>query len=481
VKWVAFTVVAALALALAPAAGAGGPGLLVGAAEDIFQQESLVLAKEKVDLARLAGLDAIRLTAVWTPGQTGPAPEQLERLQNAAGAAALSGVRAYIVVTHAGSKTTPLTADARAQFAQFAASLARAVPTFRNFIIGNEPNLNRFWLPQFTPSGGDAAAPAYGLLLARVYDVLKAVSPAITVIGGSLSPRGGDDPTAPRQTHSPTRFIRDLGAAYRASHRRRPLMDELAFHPYEDNSSVPPTFAHPGSRNISIADYPRLVRLLGQAFDGTPQRGTSLPIVYDEFGVESAIPPQRAPLYFGKEPSTTKPVDEQRQAAYYRRAIQLAFCQPTVAGIFVFHTHDETDLDRWQSGLYYADGYPKAAVAAVRTVARAVRGGTAAHCPGLELETKARVRFPTGLPLRRQLALRLTCRLDCQYDARVERFPHYATVLFRHGHAISQTPAQVLFPYRRLTPGRYRFRLWLTVPVNPGLPTMLLSRAFVVR
>ena len=40
------------------------------------------------------------------------------------------------------------------------------------------------------------------------------------VIGGGLAPRGGDDATASRQTHSPTAFIRDLGAAYRASGRR---------------------------------------------------------------------------------------------------------------------------------------------------------------------------------------------------------------------------------------------------------------------
>jgi hypothetical protein len=71
--------------------------------------------------------------------------------------------------------------------------------------------------------------------------------------------------------------------------------------------------------------------------------------------------------------------------------------------------------------------------------------------------------------------------LDCAYEARVERLPGYETVLFRRGHALSRTPARVLFPSRRLPRGRYRFRLWLTVPVNPGLPTMLLSRPFSVR
>ena len=39
--------------------------------------------------------------------------------------------------------------------------------------------------------------------------------------GGALAPRGIDRPGTGRDTHSPTTFIRDLGAAYRASGRER--------------------------------------------------------------------------------------------------------------------------------------------------------------------------------------------------------------------------------------------------------------------
>ena len=41
-------------------------------------------------------------------------------------------------------------------------------------IVGNEPNLNLFWLPQFGADGGDAAAAGYEALLADTYDALKA-------------------------------------------------------------------------------------------------------------------------------------------------------------------------------------------------------------------------------------------------------------------------------------------------------------------
>ena len=180
-----------------------------------------------------------------------------------------------------------MTATARAQFASYAASIPRLVPGVRYLIVGNEPNLNRFWMPQFTPGGADAAAASYLGLLAQTYDAIKAVAPGVTVIGGSVSPRGADNPRASRQTHSPTAFIRDLGLAYRQSGRTRPVMDWFAFHPYLETSKLPPSFAHPRSTTISLADFGKLRALLGRAFDGTAQKGSTLPVIYDEFGVQT--------------------------------------------------------------------------------------------------------------------------------------------------------------------------------------------------
>jgi hypothetical protein len=251
----------------------------------------------------------------------------------------------------------------------------------RDFIIGNEPNLNMFWMPQFARKGASLSPLAYFRLLARTYDALKVVSPEITVIGGSVSPRGGDKHTSKRQTHSPTRFITELGKAYRASRRDRPIMDAFAFHPYGENSSVPPEFErHPRSTSIGLSEYDWLVRLLGNAFDGTAQAGSTLSIVYDEYGVDSVIPLAKTEEYRGWEPSTTRPVSEARQADYYRRALAMAYCQPTVTGFLVFHVSDEPDLGRWQSGLFYADDTPKAGLEPVREAIEAARDGTIAYC-----------------------------------------------------------------------------------------------------
>src|SRR5439155_16329036 len=153
----------------------------------------------------------------------------------------------------------------RADFAAYAAALARALPSVHRIIVGNEPNLNRFWLPQFGPEGKDVAAPSYELFLAQTYDALKAVSPATQVLGGAISSRGGDKPGT-RPTHSPTTFIPDLGAAYRASGRTKPIMDAFAFHPYPDSYSTPVGLQHPNTTTVGLGDYQKLRTLLGGAY-----------------------------------------------------------------------------------------------------------------------------------------------------------------------------------------------------------------------
>jgi hypothetical protein len=461
--------VALLGLASAPTALAGGPALVVGATEDAVRQPEPVAAKTQMDLVKLAGLDGVRVTQIWRPGDTAP---------NVAAAAQLDGVRIVLSITNLGSRTTPLSDGDQADFAAYARAVATALPSVHEYIVGNEPNLNRYWLPQFGLDGSDVAAPAYETLLAGAYDAIKAADPAALVYGGALAPRGIDRPNTGRDTHSPTAFITDLGAAYRDSARTLPIMDGFAFHPYGDNSSQPPGTPHAGT-SIGLGDYDKLVALLGRAFDGTPQIGATLPIVYDEYGVETQIPDPQVRFYTGREPTTTKPVDEATQAAYYTQAIDLAFCQPNVRGIFLFHTVDERDLDRWQSGLYYANGKPKSSLPAVRLAAQYSRRGIAAACPGLALQVTARAdRFATR---NAGFGFRLTCDLDCNYRARVEKVATGGTTLITRGRAVGREPLQIVFPQRRIAPGRYRFTVSLVAPMNPGKPVVLRSTPFRLR
>ncbi|MBM2821803.1 MAG: hypothetical protein HW413_549 [Thermoleophilia bacterium] len=464
---------AVLGLAM-PSVATAGTGLIAGAVEDDVRASTLVGAEAKMVILRVAGFRAVRVTSYWTPGLTKPSDGELEVLENVGAAAARNGVRVYVTVMHPGSKTTPLTAEARGEFASFATAIVRGAPSLRHVIVANEPNLNRFWLPQFGLDGSNVAAPAYLALLEQTYDALKAVAPDVRVYGGALSPRGADNPAGSRPTHSPTAFIRDLGTAFRSSGRDRPVMDAFVIHPYPDNSSQPPTVAHPLTTTIGVADYGKLVALLGEAFDDTAQRGSDLPIFYGEFGVESEIPAAKASLYTGTEPATTKPVAEETQAAYYEQALALAFCQPTVEGMLLFLSRDERARGAWQSGIFYVDGTPKTSLPRVREAMDRTTGGSITRCPGVQLIVRPTLlRFGTRSAAKRGVfRTTLECDLDCVYQVRLERATTHSTKLVARGRAEVGELVQIDLGSRRLAPGQYRYTLRLIHPVNPALPTL---------
>jgi hypothetical protein len=341
----------------------------VGAVEDAAKYAPDAQAQMK--LARDSGFRAIVLSAVWQDGARAAA--DLGPLRRAVDAAVQEHVRPLLAVYQL-SSSTPADPARRAAFAAYAAALAKGLPEVRDVIVGNEPNLNLFWQPQFDAAGGDRAAVDYERLLAAAHDALKTQDPTLNVIGGGVAPQGSDTPNTGRDTHSPTHFILDLGAAYRASGRTTPIMDAFSMHVYGESPRIPPTLHHPRTKTIGIADYPKLVELLGEAFDGTPQAGSKLPIVYGEYGVETRIPPQLAHLYTGHE--VVQPVDEQTQARYYVEAIHTAERQPNVRMLFVFHVVDERRLEGLQSGTRFADGSPKPSL---RTVRAALEAASATH------------------------------------------------------------------------------------------------------
>jgi hypothetical protein len=441
--------------------------MLIGVAEDSVRQPTLAEAKLEMDLLVQAGFNAVRVTQTWAPGETTPSVADQRILRNVVQAARLDRVQVLLTVMNFGNRTTPLTEQTRGEFAAYAAALASVLPQVRYFVIGNEPNINRYWLPQFSPDGTDAAAPAYEALLALTYDALKAVSPKIVVLGGALSPRGGDDPGSIRPTHSPTAFLTDLGAAYRASGRTGPIMDGLALHPYEDNSSVAPIDGvHPNSTTIALADYDKLVALLGTVFAGTVQRGSTLPIYYDEFGVETQIPAAKASLYTGREPVTVKPVPEAVQGAYYRQAVELAFCQPNVRGLFLFHAIDERDLNRWQSGLFYVDRSAKSDLRPVRTAISQAHRGVVTHCPGLAL----RPRGSLVVAVRPVPQATLLCNIDCTYVVTVRRGSRVADR--SRGRAVGGLAKRIRLGLLR-SGLHYTITASIRAPVNPGQATVL--------
>ena len=482
----------------------------------------LVTAKAKVDLARLAGFDTLRLAVFWAPGRASVMPEWDKlTLENAAAAAQLSGIKLMVSVSNLNGNTTPNTPSLQEELAIYALTIARAYPTITDFIIGNEPNLNTFWMPQFAKPKyktvktklrvkgklitrtkkvmagmpADLAAIGYTNLLAKSYDLLKDFNPMINVIGVALSPRGGDKPLAARPTHSPVTFLMDMGAALRKLHRSKPIMDTFAFHPYGETSKVAPTFTHPMSKNIGLADYAKLTSTLTDAFKGTAQPGSTLPIVYDEFGVQTTIPSSKSGPYTNLGTAVAKDaVSEALQAKYYSQAITMAYCQPNVVGLLFFHVTDEFNGNTWQSGLYYADDTPKTSLGAVRTTAEAARSGALSNCAGAagtaSLQTLTLPQKETFTTDDDAWSAKLSCSRYCSYLARIQNLSSGPAGGEASGDVQPGVEATITFPQRTLEPGTYRIavRVWqygrvgttvlrygkpFTVETPPPLPPLL--------
>ena len=460
--------------------------MVMGTNDFNMLSKSFVAAKANMSLAKLAGFRAISVREYWWPEVREPRPYDLQTLGNVDKAARLVGLRVYIGIMNPFGRYAPRTDEAQDDFAAFAAATVKRFRSFKTVIFGNEPNKNQFWAPQFAEDGTDSAAVEYESLLAKAYDAVKAVSRNVTVVGGALAPHGGDDPNASTKAHSPTTFIRDIGAAYRASGRGKPIMDAFSFHPYGDNSSQPPSFRHDGSPTITLGDYGKLTRLLGKAFNGTAQLGSTLPIIYDEYGIESTIPSSKASKYTGKEPKSTKPVPPKLQGERYREAMAIAFCQPNVKAMFLFQSIDEPGRPQWQSGVYYTDHKPKPSLPIVREAMQEVKRGVIARCAGLHLAIKAKAVFPTpshaasSAKSGRALTIKVRCNLDCRYTASVVQLPTGRSVLARVGQAIGGKPSLLELPARKLTKGRYQLIISMVAAMNRGKAVRKASKPFAV-
>jgi hypothetical protein len=251
-----------------------------------------------------------------------------------------------------------------------------------DLVIWNEPNVSRFWRPQYNADGSDAAPAAYEALLARCWDALHAVRPGVNVIAAS-SPHGNDNPRAVSNiAHAPLSWYAALGAAYRASGRSKPIFDTIGHNAYPLVNSERPWTVHRSAKVIGEGDYPRLLATLQQAFGGTrqPVPGSGgVSIWYMEQGFQSTVGLFKSGLYSGRETdphplpalsaSTGAALDGPApdQASQISDAVRLAYCQPAVGAIFNFELADESDLGGWQSGVLFPDRTPKPSYAALKT------------------------------------------------------------------------------------------------------------------
>ncbi|MEO8348696.1 MAG: hypothetical protein ABI610_07275, partial [Acidobacteriota bacterium] len=365
---------------------------------------------------RQSGLSANKMTVNWDPDH----PLEIREkpfFDRSIPWATAQGVHLSFGI-HIG-KARAITSSPRTigQFVEWLQLVARTYPQVTEFVVGNEPNLTRFWQPQFDRRGRGASGIAFASFLARSYDALKEVNPEITVVGVGLSPRGNDMPRAKSNVStSPVRFIRDLGIGYRRLHRNKPIMDVFGFHPYpaRDRDSLTKGYRWP---NAGVTNLDRIKQALWDAFDGTAQPIVAeepvvaplplppppiplppvtpepplppLPPVPPVPGAEPPVlpvppvpeppppvvpepPPPPSPLTFKLDEvgwqvaiptssrrayfgrESVRPTTERAQAKIYDRLIRSVACDPSVRSLLFFGLIDEANLDRWQAGLVRA-------------------------------------------------------------------------------------------------------------------------------
>jgi hypothetical protein len=359
-------------------------GLIVGVSDDAF----LWRPAESAAIARDLGLTAFRVTLHWNGRASALSDADVATLGRVAEATA--GLRMVVAVVGEHADDAPADGRERQAYCAYAADLVVHVPTVRDVVVWNEANLSYFWRPQFDAAGASAAPASYESLLAHCWDVLHGVRPDVDVIT-DISSRGNDQPNARTNvSHSPANFVAQLGAAYRASGRTRPIFDTFGEHPYA-RSADPPWQLHPGSGQISQGDLPVLLSALASSFAGTGQAvpgrcaGDGCPAVwYLEAGYQTTPDVRTASLYTGVETEPapvpdgdgSRPRTQRDAGAQLRDGVSLASCQPGVGAFFNFLLADEPDLADWQSGVLWADGTRKASYGALKAaVANVAAGG----------------------------------------------------------------------------------------------------------
>ena len=351
-------------------AGLGGPPSvpIVGIADDAPKYADDGGASMWGQL-RALGMREARISVDFDPEQ----PKKIQEkafLDRSIDKAAGDGVSiVFSVYPHVPRALATDTGTRVANFGAYLALLASTYPEVKKYIVLNEPNEAYFFAPQYSRRQNVSAAVAYKALVAG-YDRLKAVDPTITVIGLGLSPDGNGVTSTP-----PVRFIKALGDAYRASGRKKPIMDELAYHIHPRDSRTFDDKTHFKWPNGGPADLNRIKQAVWDAFHGTAQptfaegktdetSSEPLRFVLAEVAVQVGIPESLASRYTNAE--NVPVADETWQAKAYPALLRSFACDPDVADVLLFLLIDQPDLKRYQSGLLRIDGSKRPSFDSVR-------------------------------------------------------------------------------------------------------------------
>ena len=341
---------------VAPVSAHAEAGLLVGVHEDQIKWRTR--PNPILPAVRTLGLDAMRVTLRWRPGRRNASVRTHHELQRMV-AADRHGVRIVLGVYGRADDAPATTRGARGLLPvrpEHPAPVQRD-PGRRDLERGE---LRCLLAAPRKGAGGGLCGPALSLL----------GSPALD---GAGDERGHDDGREPRSGRLSRRRCRGVSgerpvpAALR--HRRAQPLSPL---PGRGSRRAPPRLRRSRRSRTARVDARPVVRRHGTAAD--------LDLVPRERLPDQRRRAWRRSLYAGHE-SVEGAVSGARQAEQLGAALRLAYCQPRVTAYFNFLLVDEPSLDRWQSGLLWADWRPKPSFAAYRAAIADVRAG-AVTCAG---------------------------------------------------------------------------------------------------
>ena len=249
--------------------------------------------------------------------------------------------------------------------------------------FGNEPNLPRFLLPQY--SGGKARSP--GIYRKLVQSATKGLDRAgqgedTTLIGETL-PRGRRGKSV-----APLAFLRGVLCLDRRYRKRgkcaRLDIDGWSHHPY--TTPIGPFFVSPNRDDVTIGTLSRLTRALDRAARAGAVR-RRLPVWLTEFGVQSS-------------PDRISGVSLARQVEFRAHAERLAYYNPRVKAFSQYLLTDDGPREGvgpreryggFESGLRFSTGRPKPSLAGFRLPLAALRKGSRVSVWGLVRPAGGRV------------------------------------------------------------------------------------------
>jgi hypothetical protein len=261
------------------------------------------------------------------------------------------------------------------------AAAAAALPRVDRWSIWNEPDLPGWLYPQQSRSARrlvySAARRYRGLFAAASGALGSSGHGGDQILLGETAPVGRRRGSLAKRSTPPVDFYRAL---FCLDDRGRPLRGAnatangcsgfagltasgVSHHPYTAGAGRPPR-SRVNAGDVTISTLARLARVLDQAAAQGRFRRRA-PIYFTEFGFQTQPPD---PI-FGVSPA--------RQAEYINESDWLAFRTPRVRSVAQYELVDDPNVATFNTGLRFANGRAKPALAAYRLPIWVTRAGSA--------------------------------------------------------------------------------------------------------